>query len=1020
MTGYSRTAREALRLAGQSDGTSPPSWAVFDPNWYRSRYDDAPAGSDEDLLEWHLDHGQRSAHSPNRFFDEEWQRQTWPGLSALIEANAVASAFDAWCRGPHATRAPHWLFEPREYGVRYPALTEDVLAASGFVNRYDHYLRFGASEHRVGHALFIPEIYLASLDPAEAVAASANPFLHYLRGLEAGATERRTSLWFDNDWYRDRYPEAVDAVRERKYRSLLEHYLCNDRPGEFDPSPWFSEQWYLANNPGLAGSLDSGGFRDAFAHFQAYGQAEGRSPHPDLDLGWYADRADVRADMAAGRAPDAFSHWIAIGHPAGIPGRKAPEIAITEPVAAALLRQRAETIIQLFGRHPLDFGYAGTAAISAIMTISEDPAATLMSLISLRCHYHDAIELVLIGADQSTMIEAHVTGAIMFPIGATVTASAARDAALICATADEVLLLGSGVELAPRAIDNALARLRSDPAIGAVGGRMIQPHGVLAAAGGIIRGDGHLRDYARDASPLVPSANFVRDTDFCTTDFLLVRRDVLTSLPVPPDGIAGTSHDAADLCTRIWRLGYRVVYEPDAVAFLAALQPEALPDGRTAFVAAHAEFLANRSVAHGTDVIGARSPHRGAARILYIEDSLPLRRIGSGFVRSNDVIRALAASGADITVFPMRACQFPLSIARAELPQSVEVMHDSTAADLGAFLAARRDHYNIIWIARTHNLPAVRAAMTASEALATHEPSCVPAPFGDAAGEATPASRSFGSTDATGAAPGPFQPRIVVDTEAIDAMRAATRAASRGEDFDLEAALCDEFRHLTSDIDIIAVSELEAGQLRAHHRGAVAVLGHALAARPTPRPFAERAGLLFVGAIHDIEHPNHDGLVWFVEEVLPLIEQTLRWETRLTIAGYTAPGVSLERLGRNARVTLRGAVNDLRSLYDSHRLFVAPARFAAGIPYKVHESASYGVPVVATALLARQLGWDDGETILAAEATDPAGFAARVVSLYRDADLWSRTRDAALSRVVAELDPSDFSARVAALLRPAT
>ena len=216
---------------------------------------------------------------------------------------------------------------------------------------------------------------------------------------------------------------------------------------------------------------------------------------------------------------------------------------------------------------------------------------------------------------------------------------------------------------------------------------------------------------------------------------------------------------------------------------------------------------------------------------------------------------------------------------------------------------------------------------------------------------------------------------------------------------------------------VVAVTEAEAAIIRSHHRGPVSVLGHMIAAAPTPRRFEERTGILFVGAIHDMQHPNYDGLCWFVDEVLPIIERTLRWETRLTVAGYCAPGVTLDRFKGHARVTLRGAVADLMPLYDAHRVFIAPARFAAGIPYKVHEAAAFGLPVVATSLLARQLGWPDADALGAADTSDPAGFAARVIALYRDATLWTRVREAALARVINELDPEVFAARVAELSR---
>ena len=95
----------------------------------------------------------------------------------------------------------------------------------------------------------------------------------------------------------------------------------------------------------------------------------------------------------------------------------------------------------------------------------------------------------------------------------------------------------------------------------------------------------------------------------------------------------------------------------------------------------------------------------------------------------------------------------------------------------------------------------------------------------------------------------------------------------------------------------------------------------------------------------------------------------------------------------------RGQRTLRRPIYDQHRVFIAPTRFAAGMPYKVHEAASLGLPVVATELLRRQLGWEDGRELLAAEATDPAAFAGRVVALQRDVGLWHHLRESALHRL---------------------
>jgi glycosyltransferase involved in cell wall biosynthesis len=292
-------------------------------------------------------------------------------------------------------------------------------------------------------------------------------------------------------------------------------------------------------------------------------------------------------------------------------------------------------------------------------------------------------------------------------------------------------------------------------------------------------------------------------------------------------------------------------------------------------------------------------------------------------------------------------------------------MFDRSLEDLAEFLNAREGYYDTVWVVRTHNIDRTRSVLER-----------------DALGKGRP-------------------PRIVLDTEAIGALRdeARSRLMDPGSSFDLDAAIMREFSNAGFCQSIVVVSEREAGTLRDRGFRDVRVVGHTRDPDPTMRPFTERAGMLFIGAIHDIASPNYDSLCWFADEVLPLVEQELGWETRLTVAGHTADEVTLDRFRDHPRITLRGAVADTRSLYDRHRVFIAPTRFAAGTPYKVYEAASFGLPVVATDLLRRQMGWEDGQDLLSADSAHPEAMAKQIIALYRDEALWQLIRTGALDRL---------------------
>jgi len=82
----------------------------------------------------------------------------------------------------------------------------------------------------------------------------------------------------------------------------------------------------------------------------------------------------------------------------------------------------------------------------------------------------------------------------------------------------------------------------------------------------------------------------------------------------------------------------------------------------------------------------------------------------------------------------------------------------------------------------------------------------------------------------------------------------------------------------------------------------------------------------------------------------------------------------------------------------------------------VYEAASFGIPVVTTELLRRQLGWRHQEELLAAEAADPCSFANCVTRLYRDEELWENIRGAAACRLSSENYQTLYSRRLSQLL----
>ncbi len=548
-----------------------------------------------------------------------------------------------------------------------------------------------------------------------------------------------------------------------------------------------------------------------------------------------------------------------------------------------------------------------------------------------------------------------------------------------------LLLLNNDAQLLPGSLEAALAALESSGDIGAVGGRIVLPDGTLQEAGSIIWQDGTCAGYARGRTPTDADLLFRRDVDFCSGAFLMTPRELFERLGGFDERYAPAYYEETDYCVRLWQAGYRVVYEPDAVVLhyefgSAAGSAEALDRQRrnlSVFRERHRTWLAGQRPRAPENLLAARRVRSALPRVLVIEDRVPHTRLGAGYPRANDLLRCLATR-AEVTLFPMVRFNETLADVRASLPAGIEVLTDRHFPELAEFLRQRAGFFDAIIVSRPQNMKL----------------------FVEIGGADAPLRGGA---------------RIIYDAEAILAGREGLRAACSGTPLSPaeQARLLAEEMALARRADLVlSVSRVEQRQFVDNGIADVRVLGHALAPMPTAAPFGQRTDLLFVGAVHEDGTPNADSLRWFAEEILPLIRRMLGEPIRLKVIGENHVSAIAELDG--TAFELLGAVDDLRPHYGRARVVVAPTRFAAGIPHKVGQAAAHGVPVVATELLARQLGWMPGRDLLA--ASDAAGFAAACVRLLRDEALWQDVRKAALQRVEEDCAPAAFDGVVARLL----
>ncbi|GBQ22972.1 glycosyltransferase [Acetobacter estunensis NRIC 0472] len=989
---------DVLPCALEWDATtsSVPQWARFEAAWYVASYPEAKdaiaSGACEDALDHYRRLGQTKGFSPNIWFDEAWYRATNPDVVAAIKAGDLLSGFQHYLHYGHPDRSPHWLFSEAFYRAANPELTEQALKATGHANGYAHYLSGSEADFRTGSLFFDPSVRRPEVRTRANHPTSENdnagPFGAFLRSPKEAADQKRCSWYFDPHWYLEHYPQARAEVEAGKYRNALHHYLTTGERDGLSPQAGFSEDFYRATYPDVEECIVAGHFRSGYDHFLAAGAMEGRQPAQDVPLATYASQAFVREDVDSGIFRDPFAHWVAHEE-----HRK--NIVPDEIHTKMMFCREAAGLLVDAGRKPLDFSYEGRPAVSILMVLHNQFPLTMMALSALRGCFRGAIDLIIIDSgsrDETRDLEHYVQGATIRHLEHNASFLLSCNMALEMAKAEAVLYLNNDVRLAPGAIENGLRRLGSDGRIGAVGGKIIRTNGKLQEAGSIIWRDGGAYGYLRDADPNCPEANFVRDVDYCSGPFLLVPTKLARNMGGFDTAYAPAYFEESDFCVRLIRSGYRVVYDPSVViehlefgSSSSSASHALMQRNRRIFLSKQADFLRNQYPAHLSNVVMARSRPPTQPRVLFIEDRVPLRRLGSGYVRSNDIVRSMARQGCTVTIFPVDAYYHSLGSIYGDFPDTVEVLFDRSARDLDGFLEERAGAFDLVWIGRTHNLARLLPVLHKNHRY-------------------LPGTRFVLDTEAV------VSPRLRLRDEVLEKGADATRPA-------LEDELRSEFECAYFCQQVVAVNEHEAEMIRQAGHGNVTVLGHSLRPSPTPRSFGERHGLLFVGAIVDEESPNLDGLLWFAREVMPLVRAELGPDTRLTVVGSCSRGVDLRPLHACEGLEIVGEAEDLRGFHDSHRVFVAPTRFAGGIPYKIHESAALGLPVVASDLLIEQLGWTAERDILSGGKPDPQRFAASIVELYRNQALWGNVRDAAIGRVEQECDPARFDAAVAGILK---
>ena len=558
------------------------------------------------------------------------------------------------------------------------------------------------------------------------------------------------------------------------------------------------------------------------------------------------------------------------------------------------------------------------------------------------------------------------------------------------AQGEYLLFLNNDAQILGDSINQAVKTINEQPDMGAVGGKIILPDGTLQEAGSIIWQDGSCLGYGRGDNPELPQYMFKREVDYCSGAFLLTPRHLFKELGYFDDIYQPAYYEETDYCVKLHKAGKKIIYDPQVAIlhyeFASSDNNEEAIDlqqkNQKTFIDQHRIWLHSQYTPDLDNILNASVRKGEEPRILFIDDRIPHPYLGSGYTRSSKMLQIIHNLECLITFFPTDlSYQENWQDTYQDIPRTIEIAKDWGLQKLEDFLRSRPNFYDLVFVSRPHNMKHLNYILAKENIL--------------------------------------NDTKIIYDAEALYCMREFALHRLRGKPLSKEeqqVKIKEELQIAANSDLIISVSAAEQQKFLDHGYSAVEILGHSLKTVPTPNSFAKRQSILFVGAIYEIESPNADSILWFSRKIFPLIQEELGAEINFLVVGNNTVTELNKKIAKlnNPGIKMLGRVDNLLQIYNRSRLFIAPTRFAAGIPHKIHEAAAYGLPVVTTPAIADQLQWQNEQELLTAKK--PEEFAKQCIRLYREEELWYKLRDNALKQVETQCSPEYFQTKLQKIL----